>query len=114
MLFPGAWVVFRWTGVAAPVQRRVWGIPPLVAAGSQILAIAPRMSGRGSHCAHLGSEDGLRGLISMAVASSPRGRGRSGLLPARRGPVWHAISFGNRPGSPLDPIVGGSFEDASC
>jgi len=62
--------VFRWTGVAAPVQRRVWGIPPLVAAGSQILAIAPRMSGRGSRCAHLGSEDGLRGLISMAVASS--------------------------------------------
>src|SRR5579864_5388095 len=34
-----AWVVFCWVGVAAPAQRRVWGIPPLVAARSQLVVV---------------------------------------------------------------------------
>jgi hypothetical protein len=66
------------------------------------------MFGRGSRLHTWGSEEGLRGLIRTAVASSPRGRGVArAVWPPVAALIWHAISFGNRLGHRSTPLSAG-------
>src|SRR5579859_5560413 len=113
-----AWVVFRRVGVAAPARRRFRAIAQCVTGG-----IPDRFRvGRGCRAtacahAHRGSERGFRGLRDMAGPSPPRVPGprlRAG-FPVRRAPPELArdLFFGNHRVT-VDPIVGGSLEDASC
>ena len=113
-----AWVVFRRVGVAAPARRRFraiaqWGtaeFPDRFRVGRGCRAAARAL-------AHLGSERGLRGLRVMAMPSPRRvpGRPSAGRVPSPGAPPlsWHAIFLGNHLVT-VDPVVGGSLEDASC
>ena len=111
-----AWVVFRRVGVAAPARRRFRGIAQWMTGG------APDRFrvGRGCRAAaraltHLGSERDLRGLGEITVPPLLAGRGcacRAGSVAPARPLGWHAIFFGNLRAT-VDPVVGGSLEDAS-
>src|SRR5580658_2483637 len=110
-----AWVVFRWVGVAAPAQRRFWGIAQRVTGGSpDRFRVGRRCRATVRAHAHLGSEHGLRWLREMAVPSPPRAPGshlKGGFSRPGAPLSWHAIFFGNLRVT-VDPVVGGSLEDA--
>src|ERR1700683_4525988 len=86
-----AWVVFRRVGVAAPARRRFRAIAQWVTGRiPDRFRVGRRCGATARAHAHRGSERGLRGLGDMAVPSL--------------GNHWVTV----------DPIVGGSLEDASC
>jgi hypothetical protein len=121
-----AWVVFRRVGVAAPARRRFRAIaqggtaefPDRFRVGRGCRAAARALAHLGSERGLRGlSERGLRGLRVMAVPSPRRvlGPPSAGRVPSPGAPPlsWHAIFLGNRLVT-VDPVVGGSLEDASC
>ena len=111
-------VVFRRVGVAAPALRRFRAIAQwLVAESPDRFRVGPRGPAGARALAHLGSERGLRGLEVMAVPSPRRvlGPPSAERVPSPGAPPlsWHAIFLGNHLVT-VDPVVGGSLEDASC
>ena len=106
-----AWVVFRWVGVAAPAQRCVRGM------AQRMAARFPDRCGccRGCRATartlrHNGSGCGLCGLTEMAVPPLTRGQVPRRATPvARCGPSMARGLLPVTPGSPLDPVVGGSL-----
>src|SRR5579859_3893396 len=68
-----AWVVFCWVGVAAPAQRRVWGIPPLVAVRSQLVVVLdPDVMPRPCTLSTREANAVFAGFMRPGSASSPR------------------------------------------
>jgi hypothetical protein len=97
--------VFRWVGVAAPTQRCFRGTSQRVAA---CLPGSPRLCLRGLVVGRtlVQSGGGRRECSGMAVPPVK--------IAGSREAWWLAISGSVTLRSPLDPVVGGSLEDAFC
>src|SRR5690242_18575883 len=67
-----AWVVFRWVGVAAPAQRRVWGMAHRMAGRGPARRDDDRGGATARMLRHNGSACGFSGLSEMAASPLQR------------------------------------------